>query len=176
MLDVVFSDSAAGTMSVALGHKYKIGGATAVIVANDVGEKDRTITQAEIEKFQHEAEERERTIVFYKRQGKTDNSRIVGQRITTQHLASDSLKIWGRYGGKCSFYSPQSVCSVTRNSFYSEPPLSKMNPLTKNGVHLYHNSGHLPLKGRAQQHVDVERVLFCRKRFNPTPQNFICPS
>lgn len=84
------------------------------------------------------------TIVFYKRQGKTDNLRIVGQRITTQHLASDSLKIWGRYGGKCSFYSLQSVCSVTRNSFYSEPPLSKMNPLTKKGVHLYHNSGHLP--------------------------------
>ena len=61
MLEVVFSDSAAGTMSVALGHKYKIGGATAVIDANDVGEKDRTITQAEIEKFQHEAEERERS-------------------------------------------------------------------------------------------------------------------
>ena len=61
MLEVVFSDSAAGSMSVAFGHKHIIGGATAVIVVNDVGEKDRTITQAEIEKFRHKAEERERS-------------------------------------------------------------------------------------------------------------------
>lgn len=60
MLEVVFSDSAAGAMGVALGHKNIVGSATTVIVANDAKDKDRTITQAEMEKFRHEAEERER--------------------------------------------------------------------------------------------------------------------
>lgn len=56
MLEVVFSDSAAGTMAVAIGHKGYLGGATSVIITND----DGTITQEEIEKFQRQAEERER--------------------------------------------------------------------------------------------------------------------
>ena len=60
MLEVVFSESAAGTMSVAFGHKHIIGGATAVIVTGEAGEEDRRITQKEMEKFQREAEERER--------------------------------------------------------------------------------------------------------------------
>lgn len=60
MLEVVFSDSVAGAMLVAIGHQHSIGGATAVIFANEDGEQNATIPQAEIEKFQREAEERER--------------------------------------------------------------------------------------------------------------------
>ncbi len=57
MLEVVFSDSAAGTMAAAIGHKGYLGGATSVIISND----DGTITQEEIENFQRQAEERERS-------------------------------------------------------------------------------------------------------------------
>lgn len=57
MLEVVFNDSAAGTMAVAIGHKGYLGGATSVIISND----DGTITQEETEKFQRQAEERERS-------------------------------------------------------------------------------------------------------------------
>ena len=60
MLEVVFSDSVAGAMLVAIGHQHSVGGATAVIFANEDGEQNATIPQAEIEKFQREAEERER--------------------------------------------------------------------------------------------------------------------
>lgn len=60
MLEVVFSDSVAGAMLVAIGHQHIVGGATAVIIANEDGEQDAAIPQAEIEKFQREAEERER--------------------------------------------------------------------------------------------------------------------
>ena len=60
MLAVGFSDSVAGAMLVAIGHQHSIGGATAVIFANEDGEQNATIPQAEIEKFQREAEERER--------------------------------------------------------------------------------------------------------------------
>jgi len=56
MLEVVFSDSVAGTMAVAIGHKGCLGSATRVIFSNDDG-----ITQEEIEKIQREAEERERS-------------------------------------------------------------------------------------------------------------------
>ena len=52
MLEVVFSDSAAGTMAVAIGHKGFLGGATSVIIS------DGTVSKEEIEKFQHQAEER----------------------------------------------------------------------------------------------------------------------
>ena len=34
MLEVVFSDSAAGTMAVAIGHKGFLGGATSVIISD----------------------------------------------------------------------------------------------------------------------------------------------
>ena len=47
MLEVVFSDSAAGTMAVAIGHKGFLGGATSVIIS------DGTVSKEEIEKFQH---------------------------------------------------------------------------------------------------------------------------
>lgn len=60
MLEVVFSDSVAGAMLVAIGHQHSVGSATAVIFANEDGEQNATIPQAEIEKFQREAEERER--------------------------------------------------------------------------------------------------------------------
>ena len=60
MLEVVFSDSAAGAMMMAIGHKHMVGGATAVIIANEDGEEDVSVSQAEIEKFRREAEERER--------------------------------------------------------------------------------------------------------------------
>lgn len=60
MLEVVFSDSVAGAMLVAIGHQHTVGGATAVIFVGENGEQDTTIPQAEIEKFQQEAEERER--------------------------------------------------------------------------------------------------------------------
>ena len=60
MLEVVFSDSVAGAMLVAIGHQHTVGGATAVIFVDEDGEQDTTIPQAEIEKFQQEAEERER--------------------------------------------------------------------------------------------------------------------
>ena len=56
MLEVVFSDSAAGTMAVAIGHKGFLGGATSVIIS------DGTVSKEEIEKFQHQAEERERCV------------------------------------------------------------------------------------------------------------------
>ena len=52
MLEVVFSDSVAGAMLVAIGHQHSIGGTTAVIFANEDGEQNATIPQAEIEKFQ----------------------------------------------------------------------------------------------------------------------------
>lgn len=55
MLEVVFSDSAAGTMAVAIGHKGFLGGATSVIIS------DGTVSKEEIEEFQHQAEERERS-------------------------------------------------------------------------------------------------------------------
>lgn len=55
MLEVVFSDSAAGTIAVAIGHKGFLGGATSVIIS------DGTVSKEEIEKFQHQAEERERS-------------------------------------------------------------------------------------------------------------------
>ena len=45
MLEVVFSDSAAGTMAVAIGHKGFLGGATSVIIS------DGTVSKEEIEKF-----------------------------------------------------------------------------------------------------------------------------
>ncbi|WP_082667421.1 DUF3658 domain-containing protein [Mediterraneibacter massiliensis] len=57
MLEVVFSDSAAGTMAVAIGHKGYLGGATGVIISNN----DGTVSQEEIEQFQRQAEERERS-------------------------------------------------------------------------------------------------------------------
>ena len=57
MLEVVFSDSVAGAMAVAIGHKGYCGGATSVIISND----DGTITQEEIKKYQFQAEERERS-------------------------------------------------------------------------------------------------------------------
>lgn len=42
MLEVVFSDSAAGTMAVAIGHKGYIGGATSVIISDGtVSEEQR---------------------------------------------------------------------------------------------------------------------------------------
>ena len=50
MLEVVFSDSAAGTMAVAIGHKGFLGGATSVIIS------DGTVSKEEIEKFQHQPE------------------------------------------------------------------------------------------------------------------------
>lgn len=56
MLEVVFSDSHAASMSMAFGHKNLLSGATAVIFARD---EDGTIDQAELEKFQREAQERE---------------------------------------------------------------------------------------------------------------------
>ncbi len=52
MLEVVFSDSAAGTMAVAIGHKGFLGGATSVIIS------DGTVSKEEIEKFQHQAEDK----------------------------------------------------------------------------------------------------------------------
>lgn len=55
MLEVVFSDSAAGTMAVAIGHKGYSDGATSVIISDT----DGTITQEEIQKFQHQVEEQE---------------------------------------------------------------------------------------------------------------------
>ena len=45
MLEVVFSDSAAGTMAVAIGHKGFLGGATSVIIS------DGTVSKEEIEKL-----------------------------------------------------------------------------------------------------------------------------
>ncbi len=55
MLEVVFSDSAAGNMAVAIGHKGYLGCATSVINSNN----DGTVSQEEIEKFQRKTEERE---------------------------------------------------------------------------------------------------------------------
>ena len=45
MLEVVFSDSVAGAMLVAIGHQHSVGGATAVIFANEDGEQNATIPQ-----------------------------------------------------------------------------------------------------------------------------------
>ena len=55
MLEVVFSDSAAGTMAVAIGYKGYLGGATGVIIS------DGTVSEEEREKLQRQAEERERS-------------------------------------------------------------------------------------------------------------------
>lgn len=60
MLEVVFNDSVAGAMLMAVGHQHSVGRATAVIFANEDGEQDAAFSQAEIEKFQREAVERER--------------------------------------------------------------------------------------------------------------------
>lgn len=60
MLEVVFSDSVAGAMLVAIAHQHTIGCTTAVMITNEDGGQDVAIPQAEIEKFQREAEERER--------------------------------------------------------------------------------------------------------------------
>lgn len=60
MLEVVFSDSAAGAIMMAIGHKHMVGGATAVIIANEDGKEDASVSQAEMEKFRREAEARER--------------------------------------------------------------------------------------------------------------------
>lgn len=60
MLEVVFNDSVAGAMLMAVGHQHSVGGATAVIFVNEDGEQDAAFSQAEIEKFQREAVERER--------------------------------------------------------------------------------------------------------------------
>ena len=60
MLEVVFSDSVAGAMLMAIGHQHIVGSATAVIIASEDGEQDAAFPQTEIEKFQREAENRER--------------------------------------------------------------------------------------------------------------------
>ena len=60
MLEVVFSDSVAGAMLMAIGHQHIVGSANAVIIANENGEQDAAIPQAEIEKLQREVEEHER--------------------------------------------------------------------------------------------------------------------
>lgn len=57
MLEVVFSDSAAGTMAAAIGHKGYLGGAAGVIISDN----DGTAAREEIEKFRRRAEERERS-------------------------------------------------------------------------------------------------------------------
>lgn len=62
MLEVVFSDSAAGAMLVAIGHRHSVGSATGVIFVNEDGEQNTTIPQAEIEKLQREAKKRERQV------------------------------------------------------------------------------------------------------------------
>ena len=41
MLEVVFSDSAAGTMAVAIGHKGFLGGATSVIISDGQFQKKK---------------------------------------------------------------------------------------------------------------------------------------
>ena len=56
MLEVVFSDSVAGAMLVAIGHQHSVGGATAVIFANEDGDQNATIPQAEIEKLKLKVE------------------------------------------------------------------------------------------------------------------------
>ena len=43
MLEVVFSDSAAGTMAVAIGHKGFLGGATSVIISDATVSKAKTL-------------------------------------------------------------------------------------------------------------------------------------
>ena len=53
MLEVVFSDSVAGAMLVAIGHQHSIGGATAVIFANEDGEQNATIIPAKIKRHFH---------------------------------------------------------------------------------------------------------------------------
>ena len=60
MLEVVFSDSVAGAMLMAIGHQHIVGSGTAVFITNMDGEQDAAIPQAEIEKFQREAEDYER--------------------------------------------------------------------------------------------------------------------
>lgn len=60
MLEVVFSDSIAGAMLMAIGHQHIVGSATAVIIASEDGEQNAAFPQAEIEKFQREAVDRER--------------------------------------------------------------------------------------------------------------------
>lgn len=60
MLEVVFNDSAAGAMLMAIGHQHSVDSSTVVIFADEDGEQNTTIPQAEIEKFQREAAKRER--------------------------------------------------------------------------------------------------------------------
>ena len=43
MLEVVFSDSAAGTMAVAIGHKGFLGGATSVIISDGTVSKEEIV-------------------------------------------------------------------------------------------------------------------------------------
>ena len=43
MLEVVFSDSAAGTMAVAIGHKGFLGGATSVIISDGTVSKEERL-------------------------------------------------------------------------------------------------------------------------------------
>lgn len=59
MLEVVFSDSAAATLAIAIGHGHEsyLCSATSVIISDD----DGMITPEEIERFQREAEERKRS-------------------------------------------------------------------------------------------------------------------
>lgn len=59
MLEVVFGDSAAGSLSVAMGKGKHIGGATSVVILGDEDEKQR-ITDEEIRESLRKAEERER--------------------------------------------------------------------------------------------------------------------
>ena len=47
MLEVVFSDSAAGTMAVAIGHKGFLGGATSVIISDGTVSKEEIETKVE---------------------------------------------------------------------------------------------------------------------------------
>lgn len=56
MLEVVFSQSAAGSMAVAMGRKSRVAGAVGIIVASDDG---RRPSKAQVEKLRRQAEERE---------------------------------------------------------------------------------------------------------------------
>ena len=57
MLEVVFSDSAAGSLSVAMGGGRHVGGAVSVSILRSDGRKP---TKAKLKKAQREAEEQER--------------------------------------------------------------------------------------------------------------------
>ena len=56
MLEVIFGDSAAGSLSVAMGKGKHIGGATSVVILGDEDEKQR-ITAEEIRESLRRAEE-----------------------------------------------------------------------------------------------------------------------